>query len=398
MAVKVCFMGGARYSSPLDPTSDKKFRALTTLGSLFVIGFSRDLRPRRFDQYARFYLLPNLSAAVLRYAELFMIGIPLALWLILRRDVQILVGQSPYEGFAAALAKKIAGWCGRRVVLVVENHGDFEESVFLQREIAFPQCYRFLMQRTAKFSLENADFVRAISSSTRKQLERWLPGRPVTQFPTWTDLDTFLRDDMNGERSGSQEIVYAGVLIPRKGVHYLIGAFERIAKEFPDACLVIVGSEDNRDYAQELKNQVKRLRLDRRVRFMKAMPQEKLARQMGKSRVCVLPSVSEALGRVVVEAMATKTPVIGSNVGGIPDMVTDGVSGFLVPPGDESALADKIRWFLGHPDEAEAMGHRARGFAERFFSAEAYVAGYRQIFEASRGPMRQEERRAPSAV
>jgi glycosyltransferase involved in cell wall biosynthesis len=125
-------------------------------------------------------------------------------------------------------------------------------------------------------------------------LQRWRPGKSIAQFPTWTDIDVFLRADPKEPKNGSQDIIYAGVLIPRKGVHYLIGAFAAVTKDFPEACLLIVGSEDNRDYAEELKNQVKRLGLDRRVLFMSAMPQENLARRMGNSRVCVLPSVSEA--------------------------------------------------------------------------------------------------------
>jgi glycosyltransferase involved in cell wall biosynthesis len=128
------------------------------------------------------------------------------------------------------------------------------------------------------------------------------------------------------------------------------------------------------------------------------MAQAKLAVRMGKSRVCVLPSVSEALGRVVIEAMATYTPVIGSNVGGIPDMVRDGESGFLVPPGDETALAEKIRWVLDHPEEAKVMGRKGRAFAEQFFSTEAYIAGYRSIFEASRILIMREGGLASSAL
>jgi glycosyltransferase involved in cell wall biosynthesis len=111
-----------------------------------------------------------------------------------------------------------------------------------------------------------------------------------------------------------------------------------------------------------------------------------------------LPSTSEALGRVVVEAMATYTPVIGSKVGGIPDMIEDGESGFLVPPGDESALAEKIRWILKHPEEATAMGCNGRVFAERFFSTEAYVAGYQRIFDASRTLIRRENDFATSSL
>ena len=81
-----------------------------------------------------------------------------------------------------------------------------------------------------------------------------------------------------------------------------------------------------------------------------------------------------------MEAMATGTPVIGSHVGGIPEMVKHGTTGFLVPPGDVAALAERLHWVLAHPAEACAMGCRARAFAEHFFSTAAYVHGYRQIF------------------
>ena len=95
----------------------------------------------------------------------------------------------------------------------------------------------------------------------------------------------------------------------------------------------------------------------------------------------VLPPYSEGLGRVVFEAMATGTAVIGSQVGGIPEIVEDGVTGFLVQPGDETRLAERLRWILEHPDEAQEMGHRARAFAESFFSTGRYIKGYRQIFD-----------------
>ena len=59
MKTKVAFLGGARYNQPLDATSEKKWRLVSPLGILFVIGFSQDLRPRRFTQHAHFYLLPK---------------------------------------------------------------------------------------------------------------------------------------------------------------------------------------------------------------------------------------------------------------------------------------------------------------------------------------------------
>jgi len=378
--VKVCFIGGARYSQPLDKTSEKKWWLLSELGEMFVIGFSQDLRPRRFTQHAHFYLLPKFPMPVLRYLAMFTVGPALTLWLILRQGVRILVAQSPYEGFAAAVAKVLARLVGFQVVLIVENHGDFEVSLFLQRRVRCQNLYRWLMRRTARFALQHADLLRAISDSTRKQLETWSPGKPIVQFPTWTDIEVFLKA---GESDGAREpvILYAGVLIPRKGVHHLLRAFAKVAQEFPEVRLEIVGRDENPEYAEELRQEVFRLRLNGRVSFVGEVPQVELANQMRRSRVFVLPSLSEGLGRVVVEAMATGTPVIGSHVDGIPEIVQEGLTGFLVPPGDEEALAERLRWVLKHPQEAKAMGHRAREFARSFFSPEAYLAGYRRLFE-----------------
>ncbi len=384
MSSKVCFLGGARYSSPLDATNEKKFRSIKSLGEIFVIGFSGELGPRWFTEHAKFYLLPTLRFAPFRYAEMLLLGVPLALWVVARHGVQVLVAQSPYEGFAAALAKKICHWFGHKVVLIVESHGDFEESLFMQRRVLLPRLYRSLMRRAAHFAIKHADVFRTISDSTRRQLENWMPGRPIVQFPAWTDMDAFLAAGVN-EDIRSPDILYTGVLIPRKGVHHLIDAFAHVAKDFLQTRLLLVGHEENKTYAAELKEQVKRLGVDGRVQFIGAMSQAELATWMRRASVFVLPSVSEGLGRVVFEAMASGTPVIGSSVGGIPDMIEDGVTGFLVPPGDALSLAEKIHWLLENPLEAQAMGKRARVAAEQIFSTETYMGGYRELFAIARG-------------
>jgi glycosyltransferase involved in cell wall biosynthesis len=379
--IKVCFVGGARYGQPLDMTSSKKFAALTTLGELFVIGFSQDLSPRRFTEQAHFYLLPRLPLPMLRYAEMFVLTPCLALWLIMRHRVHVLIAQSAYEAFAAAWAKKLAGWLGYKVALVVESHGDFEASLFLQRRIILPGLYRFLMGQAAGFALKHADVLRAVSYSTKDQLQWWNPGKPLVQFTTWTDIDVFLQAGLNHENHSSQDILYAGVLIPRKGVHHLINAFATIAKDFPQARLVVVGHEENKRYAADLKDQVRRYGLDGRVEFAEEMPQAELAVRMRKAHVFVLPTYSEGLPRVVLEGMAVGLPVVSSPVSGIPEIVNDGVTGWLVPPGDEITLADRLRWVLQHPEEAREMGCRGREFAEQFFSTARYVGHYHELFE-----------------
>jgi glycosyltransferase involved in cell wall biosynthesis len=381
--IRVIFIGGARYTQPLDTTSAKKFRALQALGEPFVIGFAPDLRLRRFREHAHFYLFPQLPLAILRYAEMFAVGLCLTCWLIFRYRAQILVAQSPYEGFAAAWAKRIANMLGYKVTLVIENHGDFIESIFLQRRILFPRLYSLLMRWVARFTLRHADVLRVISHSTKQQLEHWAPGKPIYQFPTWTDIDVFFQAGAEETECAGQNILYAGVLIPRKGVHHLIDAFASISAHFPQVSLILVGHADNKAYVATLHEQVKRLCLEERVQFVDQVPQQELAAWMRNACVFVLPSTSEGLGRVVIEAMATGRPVIGSRVGGIPGMIENGTTGFLVPPADASALAERLDWVLTHPAEAHVMGCSARAFAKHYFSTAAYVQGYRQVIAAA---------------
>jgi glycosyltransferase involved in cell wall biosynthesis len=394
---KVCFLGSARYSRPLDATSAKKFRTIKSLGELFVIGFSDNGRPRIFTEQANFYLLPQLPMPFLRYLELFIMGQLLIVWLIVRHRIQVVVAQSPYEGFIAALALKLAAWCGYKAVLVVEVHGDFEASLFLYRRIRFSSLYRFLMNHVAHYSIKQADLLRAISNSTKDQIKRWAPGKTIIQFPTWTDIDTFLLSDIQMKKNIFPTVLYAGMLTPLKGVHHLINAFDLIAEDFPSAQLVIVGKIGNKSYAADLREQISKCGLNDRVRFLGPQPQSQLAGLMAKASVLVLASTSEGFGRVIIEAMATGTPAIGSRVGGIPELIEDGVRGFLVPPGDENALAEKLRWILGNPEKASEMGTSGRAFVARFFSTENYLKGYKQIFEMAQ-PRIEHTEHAPSPL
>ena len=380
MRPRVCFIGGARYSCPLDNTNRKKFLAMKSLADIFVIGFSSDLRFQRFREHARFYALPKLPWPILRYLELFVFGPVLIVWFAMRHGVRIVVAQSPYEGFVAAVASEFARWLGREVRLIVEIHGDFEESLFLQREIRFAGLYRVAMRCLAHYSIKKAALLRAVSNGTKRQLQHWAPEKAVVQFPAWTDIKAFLQaGEFN--KVVPQRILYAGSLTPLKGIHHLVNAFVPIAEEFPQARLFIVGKEENQIYAGHLKRQISEAGLCSRVQFMPPQPQTKLAVWMAQAAVLVLPSASEGLPRVVIEAMATGTPIIGSRIGGIAELIEDGTTGFLVAPGDEHAIGEKLRWIFTHPEKARSMGTYARGVSERLFSTTNYLKGYQSIFE-----------------
>lgn len=377
---KICWVGSARYSDPLDETSKKKFQALSQLGELYVVGVSKDIIPRVFRVYACFYLLPAVPLHLLRYIELYLLTPVVVLWLVIRHGVSVLVGQGPYEAVPAALAKAAAKLFGRRVVLIVENHNDFEETLFMQRRIRCQGLFRTLMRLAAKFTFSQADILRPVSNTTRAQVENRCPGKPVFQFVAWTDMEVFLQVGRSRSDYTSKTVVYAGVMIPRKGVLCLVNAFSRVLSRVPEARLELVGKAENPAYTRAVRETIDCLGIADRVSFIPELPQKVLAGKMGAAAVFVLPSLSEALGRVVVEAMATGTPAVGSRVGGIPEMVIEGETGFLVDPEDEKALADKIVWILQNPEKAVKMGRKAHAFAADFFSAEKFVAWHREMF------------------
>ena len=381
--IKVCWIGNPRYSQPLNPTDDKKWGLLTGLGvSMFVVGFAVGLRPRRFTQHAQFILLPELPISILRYVEMFAFAPFILLWLIMRRNVAVIVAGSPFEGSIGALAKNVARLFGKRVALVVESHGDFEVAVLEQRQVTFRSGYRWLMHEAAGYAFRHADVLRAVSNSTREQLGRWTAGKTVIQFMTWTDVSAFRDRKREIRVAEARDIVHAGVLIPRKGVHTLLAAFAQIASEVPEAHLWIVGKPENAAYTAQLHTQTETLGLQERVTFVGGVGQQELAKYMARGRAMVLASLSEGLPRVVVEGMMSGLVVIASRVSGIPEVIEDSVTGYLIPPEKPDVLADTLRRMYANT-EVETMTRKARLFAEQFFSESAYIDGYKKLLSAA---------------
>ncbi len=379
----MCWIGNPRYSQPLNPTDDKKWGLLAQLGvRMFVIGFATGFQPRYFSQHAWFILLPELPVSVLRYLEMFVFAPFILLWLIMRHNITVIVAGSPFEGSIGALAKNVARLFGRRVTLVVESHGDFEVAVLEQRQVSFRGVYRWLMNKAATYAFRNADVLRAVSNSTRQQINRWLPDKSVIQFMTWTDVSAFRDRTREIPVSQAYDIVHAGALIPRKGVHTLLDAFAQVAPEVPEAHLWIIGKPENAVYTAQVQAQTSALGLENRVTFVGAVNQQELAKYMLRARAMVLASLSEGLPRVVVEGMMSGLVVIASRVSGIPEVIEDGVTGYLIPPEQPAILADTLRRMYANPD-VETMTQKARAFAEQFFSETAYVDGYRRLLSGA---------------
>ena len=165
-------------------------------------------------------------------------------------------------------------------------------------------------------------------------------------------------------------ILHVARLVEVKGTRYLIRAFDRLARRSADVELAIAGDGPLKRSLQAL---VKSLGLERRVWFLGALPHAQVLAWMRKAAMLVLPSVRtstgrvEGLGMVLLEAAAAGVPAVGSRIGGIPEGIVDGQTGFLVPEKDPEALARRMADLLDDPAMRLGMGARARAFVEERF-------------------------------
>jgi glycosyltransferase involved in cell wall biosynthesis len=166
-------------------------------------------------------------------------------------------------------------------------------------------------------------------------------------------------------------------LFPRKGHEYLIEAVYRIAEEAPDARCLIVGTGDDR-YGEMLARLTREKGLDGIVIFAGFQPD--VSPYLAAFDLFVLPSVMEGFGIVLIEAMAMAKPVVATSVGGIPEVIDDGVTGFLVPPRDPESLVRKIRFLLAHPEVRAKMGEAGRLRVLARFSTERMIGELQRLY------------------
>jgi len=290
----------------------------------------------------------------------------LAFYLCLIKKIDIIVAQSPLiEGFVGVILKTFF-----QKELIVEIHGDWKEGPFLSKKRKFVSFQKKAVPILAKFSLRRADKIRAISNFTKKEAMKISGQKPYFLSPTFTDIDIFLKEK---DTFFDNFVLFVGFLSPIKNVSTLIDSFLRIEKEFPSFKLVIIGDGAEK---QNLESRVKRLGLKKKVEFKGRLSLEDTKEIMKRCYCLVLPSFSEGLGRVLMEAMALKKPVLGSNVEGIPDLIKDGQNGFLFDPNNTMQLAMKIRTLLSDRALAVKMGESGRKFVENNFSNQKYVENY----------------------
>ena len=230
-----------------------------------------------------------------------------------------------------------------------------------------------------------ADYILFNSSYTQQRCLESLPVKNYAIVPPGIDLSKFTNKWENNRVESSSNIVFAlGSLLPVKGFKHLVEAIPKVLEQHPHCQFVIGGQGPERD---ALLKQATSLGVQDHLQLLGRVSTEDVPSLMCEADVFVLPSIphssgdNEALGMVLIEAMACGTPCVASRTGGIVDIVDDTVNGFLVSPGDSVELAEKIAHLLSENEVREEMGKAGRIKVEEKFSLEVIAQQVGNIYK-----------------
>jgi glycosyltransferase involved in cell wall biosynthesis len=373
--MKLCIIGTHKYCPKLG-INQLDLKTWLALSSFFdevhIIAFSTDDRFHvTHEKNIYVHLSPNLKSKPLSMILFFpyslIVGLRLA-----KKGTIVFDASEPVGGGITSLI--IHGLTRRKMVLE------------LQGEVFRRDVYGFFIPLVSRFVACRADIVRAISWSVMKMaMETGVPKEKIVCIPQRVDLAKF-NPNINGRyarnlvglNDNDPVIAFVGTLIPVKGVPYLIQAFSQVLRVFPNAKLLIVGDGPLR---KKLTIVTEKLRISQSVIFSGQLDHSEIPKLIAASSMLVLPSLSEGIPRVLLEAMACGKPVLASNVGGIRELVIQGKNGLLVECGDVNGLAKNMTMLLQDTELAGKMGKNGRKFVEQNYSFEKGIRMMLDIYQ-----------------
>ncbi len=279
---------------------------------------------------------------------------------------------------SALLARQMLGARGRRLPFVTTLHGTDITLVGLDRSYL----------PITRYAIQESDGVTAISNYLReKTIADFDVTRPIETITNFVNCDVYkpAEDDpqkVNGcqrrdrfAQPGESILIHLSNFRPVKRVTDVVKIFAGVVRERP-AQLILIGDGPDRSSAEWLAHY---LGIHHRVHFLGK--QERVSELLALADLLLMPSEMESFGLAALEAMACKVPAIATCVGGVPELIDDGVTGLLYPVGEVDAMAAGALSLLNDPPRLKAMGEAARKDAQKRFCANLVVPKYVRFYE-----------------
>jgi len=284
---------------------------------------------------------------------------------------------APDGALALPLAKK---W---RIPLVVSFHGT---DITLGEWGGFWQkwswrTYKLYILRKFRLLKASQAFLVPSTFLLRKAIQKGYPREKLHRVPYGVETKFFYPTP---ERVEPGRILFVGRLIERKGLPYLLKALAPLTSEFANLRLVVIGDGPKREEYRQL---AKRL-LPGRTEFLGAQPNARVREEMQRAYLFSMPSITmpsgeaETFGLVYLEAQASGTPVVAFASGGVPEVVVDGETGYLLPEGSVDGLTRSIKFLLEREDLRHKMGMAARAWVEKRYDLRKTNAILENVYDS----------------
>jgi N-acetyl-alpha-D-glucosaminyl L-malate synthase BshA len=302
-----------------------------------------------------------------------------------------------YPPHDLALAAKMAEVGRERRLDVFHVHYAIPHAItgFLAQEMLGPEAPRLITTlhgtditlvgqdrsffEITRFGIERSQGVTAVSEFLKKMtVDEFEVRNPIEAIPNFVDLSLYAprhRDRSALAGPGDQVLLHVSNFRPVKRVVDVVRIFERVNREVPSV-LLMVGEGPERASAQAL---ARRLGVADRVRFMGR--QDHIEDILAMADVFLLPSELESFGLSALEAMASAVPVVGSDAGGLPEVVKHTETGFLLPVGDVEGMATRTVEILKDEEHRRCLGQAGRRRAAALFGADRIVTQYEKYYE-----------------
>ncbi len=229
------------------------------------------------------------------------------------------------------------------------------------------------LQKWIRYSFEKSDAVLVLSGSWEQFVRRFAPAANVMVLSNAVTVPV-----LSSDKRVPMRVLFLGRIEQAKGIDDLLLALQSLASDYPSMRLVVGGDGDRVALHQRA--------IDMGVANMLELPgwltREQVEQELVRANIFVLPSYQEGLPMALLEAMAYSCAVIATAVGGIPQLVTSGVNGLLIAPGDTDGLAASLRRLLDDQVLCEHMGQQARATIEAGFSSAAMTRQLAGLYDS----------------
>ncbi len=374
MMNKVLFISPTVYSNPITKDIQKKFQSLSKVCNPTVFAFSEEKFNSVVEGVETIFNKKNKNRFFnyLKIIFLFFFEIPK---IVKDQNIEIVCLQDPITGFFTIFSLKIRKL---PVKIVVETHGDFINTIGLEKNLLIPKFYTLIFSYLAKYSIKNADLIRSISDFTEKQALNFGYKGLFVRFPAWINIDNYLNADTKRLSTGTFKIIFVGSVTERKNPKIIIESLETIDE---DISLEIIGQTPNLKYLKELNKLIASSKHAKSITMTPFIKAEELILKYSSANLFILPSKSEGLGRVIIEAQSTACPVLVSSNTGMTDLIIENETGYIFENNNKNDLTKKIQYIIDNYESALQIGLNSKDFVKENQSVANFEFGYKKLID-----------------